>query len=384
MNINIPNKGSFRLYEYFLYWLVTLILLALAIPLVVFLFIGFLLRAMSNPAKSMGHLFGFIFIILLVAAGYVAWKIFVPYDIGPQTKSVIISQATDFPQAIKDMKEQGILRDITLFRQIAVRTGLDKIIAPGRYDFSGRISFYGIYQKFKNRDIATLMLTIPEGLPAARLAGLLAQRMHIDSATFMTWVFDTANARQKYNIPSLEGYLFPETYRLWYGMSLDQVVGLLVAEFFRRTGELFGSPISNKLTRDEIITLASIIEAEATDIAEMGLISSVYHNRLKKRIMLQADPTVIYGLGGLSRPLNRRDIRLSDSPYNTYKKYGLPPGPINSPGLAAIRAAMNPDSTEYLYFVADGKGKHIFSKTLKEHNAAVNRVKRLARQNSGS
>jgi len=125
--------------------------------------------------------------------------------------------------------------------------------------------------------------------------------------------------------------------------------------------------------------LASIIEAEARDGSELGKISSVYNNRLSKKMRLQADPTVIYALGGLDRPLWFRDLEY-DSPYNTYKYRGLPPGPINSPGLAAIKAALNPETTDFLYFVADGTGKHIFSKTLREHNRARSRIKKSNRK----
>jgi len=127
------------------------------------------------------------------------------------------------------------------------------------------------------------------------------------------------------------------------------------------------------------VTLASLIEAEATVSEERRRISSVFHNRLKRRMKLQCDPTVIYAMGGLDRPLNRKDWEY-DSPYNTYRVFGLPPGPICNPGEAALRAALNPDETDYLYFMARGDGTHIFSRTLAEHEAAYRAVKRAARR----
>ncbi|MBU0984685.1 MAG: endolytic transglycosylase MltG, partial [candidate division Zixibacteria bacterium] len=132
------------------------------------------------------------------------------------------------------------------------------------------------------------------------------------------------------------------------------------------------------LSREEVIVLASIVEAEALRDDEKPRIASVYQNRLRKRMKLDADPTVIYGLGGLDRPLSRRDLK-KDTPYNTYRKRGLPPTPINSPGLAAIKAVLQPETTEYLYFVADGTGYHRFSKTNAEHNRARYEIKQKRR-----
>jgi len=124
----------------------------------------------------------------------------------------------------------------------------------------------------------------------------------------------------------------------------------------------------------ELLTFASLIEAETSVGGERGLISSVYHNRLRKGMLLQCDPTVIYALGGLDRPLLYKDLEI-DSPYNTYKFSGLPPGPICSPGAASIMAALYPEESRYLYFVADGNGRHIFSETLSQHNVARRTVK---------
>jgi len=129
------------------------------------------------------------------------------------------------------------------------------------------------------------------------------------------------------------------------------------------------------LNRAEALVLASIVEAEALLDEEKPRIASVYHNRLRRNMRLDADPTVIYGLGGLDRPLWRKDLR-KDTPYNTYRRKGLPPTPINSPGVAAIRAVLSPETTDVLYFVADGTGGHRFSRTNAEHNRARQEIKR--------
>ena len=156
----------------------------------------------------------------------------------------------------------------------------------------------------------------------------------------------------------------------------------MVTMFHAQTDTLWGRLSEERLTRDEVVVLASIVEAEALLDDEMPRIASVYRNRISTRMKLDADPTVIYGLGGLDRPLNRRDLQ-QRTPYNTYRFRGLPPTAINSPSLAAIRAVLNPEETDFLFFVADGTGRHRFSRTNDEHNRARRDIKR-ARRNAGS
>jgi UPF0755 protein len=178
---------------------------------------------------------------------------------------------------------------------------------------------------------------------------------------------------------TLEGYLFPETYKFSLAMAERQVVRLMVDHFFgildsrmRRRARDMGMSVH------EVVTMASIIEGEAVLDHERPLISAVYHNRLQKRMRLQADPTVQYAIPDGPRRLFNRDYRI-DSPYNTYRHYGLPPGPIMSPGEASIRAAVDPAEVGYLYFVAQGDGSHIFSRTMQEHEAAKRKTRRARR-----
>ena len=148
----------------------------------------------------------------------------------------------------------------------------------------------------------------------------------------------------------------------------------MVHEFRELTDAMWPSDINLGLSRYQVVILASIIEAETSLESERGMVASVYVNRLRDNMRLDADPTVIYGLGGLSRPLYRKDLR-KKTPYNTYIHKGLPPTPINSPGLASIAAALQPDSTGYYYFVANDSGGHEFSKTFAEHSRAIRRIK---------
>ncbi len=324
--------------------------------------------------KSVKQFFGFLLVLVIVAGGYIAYKIYIPYNIGAEIRSVTINENDSFPVVLKNLNQASVLKGDYIFKLMAIFSGVDKKLSPGRYDFVGRISLYDVLRKLKNKDIATLMVTIPEGLSVYKTAGLIAARLSIDSAEFVARAFDTAFAENQYNIEGFEGYLYPETYRLWYGIKTDQIFDILLIEFRHKSSGLFDSLRDNHYSARELLVLASIIEAEARADDEKPLISSVYHNRLKRRMKLQADPTVIYALGGLDRPLLYKDLEV-DSPYNTYKYEGLPPGPINSPGLASIVAAIYPAETNYLYFVADGTGRHIFSHTLVEHNRAKRKVK---------
>ncbi len=211
-------------------------------------------------------------------------------------------------------------------------------------------------------------ITIPEGYTAKRIARLMQQQMQIDSTLFMQYVHDK-DFIQKLGIdaPSLEGYLLPETYFFTYGMNEAQIIQHLVGQFKRSVWDsLCQRARQMGFTPHQLVTLASIIEAEAILDDELPIISSVYHNRLKLGMPLQADPTIQYIIPDGPRRLLNRDLQIP-SPYNTYLHRGLPPGPINNPGVKAIHAAMHPEATEYLYFVANGTGGHSFSATLRDH-----------------
>ena len=367
--------AKFKFYEYVLYWIVTIIILILAIPIIIVKFIIYLIKSTGAPLKSGKNFIGFILVVIIAVAIFIGYKVYVPYRIGDEIISISVDKKDSFATVLSQLTEKNILHDARLFRVMSVITGLDKTVSPGRYDFSGEVSLSSIADKFRKREIATFMVTIPEGLTVWETAAVIGSNTDINSAGFINRAYDTAYTMEKYNLDGLEGFLFPETYRFWYQIELDEIIEIMIDEYRHRTEELDFDAAPNNLSEKEIVILASIIEAEARDGAELGKISSVYNNRLSKKIRLQADPTVIYAKGGMTRPLWSRDLEY-DSPYNTYKNYGLPPGPINSPGLAAIKAAMNPDTTDFLYFVADGTGKHIFSKTLREHNRARNKIKK--------
>jgi UPF0755 protein len=207
---------------------------------------------------------------------------------------------------------------------------------------------------------------------------VLAQQLRVDSTELLELTKDKLFL-DSLGVPTLEGYLYPETYFFAPGTGTRIAAAKMVQMFLLKTHDLWSGLAGHPMTRDQIVTLASIVQAESRKAEENGKIASVYANRLRIGMPLDADPTVIYGLGGLDRPLTRNDLD-KITPYNTYRVGGLPPTPINSPGMAALEAAARPDSTGYLFFVADGSGGHIFSYTNDEHNMARRHVRIMQRQ----
>ena len=218
---------------------------------------------------------------------------------------------------------------------------------------------------------------VPEGLTVAQIAQLFEDEGFGTSESFSRAARDS-QWRKRYGIEgnSLEGYLFPNTYKLVDGIPAANVVKMMLDEFNRHwTRERTKEAKSLDFSPQEIITLASIIEREAKIADERPLIAAVFHNRLKRGWKLDADPTVLYALGNPRRALTKKDLKF-DSLYNTYVYRGLPPAPICNPGLASIMAALRPAESSYLYFVAIGDGKHHFSNTLAEHNRVIRRIRR--------
>jgi UPF0755 protein len=217
-------------------------------------------------------------------------------------------------------------------------------------------------------------MTIPEGFRIAQMTGLLAQTTGLTEDSVLDAIWDSSAVRQwEVPGPSLEGYLFPDTYVFAAGIPLDTVLAHMVGRYQAAwTPQRRARLDAIGLTENEVVTLASIIQAEARHVEEMPRISSVFHGRIERGMLLQADPTVIYALGGYrARLLFAAIDSVADSPYNTYTQPGLPPGPIGAPGDAAIQAALYPADEPYLYFVARSDGTHIFSRTLAEHNRAI-------------
>ena len=246
----------------------------------------------------------------------------------------------------------------------------------GTYRFPEGASWGTLLNRLTRGEVVTVAVAVVEGATLREMAGTLAQVTADDSAEVVAALTDSAlAARLGVPAPNLEGYLFPDTYRFAPGVGVGQVIGSM---WLRQQDvwneERLARLDSLGISKHDALTLASIVQAETARAEEMPSIASVYHNRLQRGWRLQADPTVLYALGGWrSRLLYAAMDSVAAHPYNTYTRYGLPPGPIGSPGEDAIDAALWPAQEPFMFFVAGVNGYHEFSETLAEHNRAVAR-----------
>lgn len=312
--------------------------------------------------------------LLLLTIIFLGWWLFSAQQNYPAT--IYIEAGEPFYKIVVKLKDREIIESPWLFSKIGILIGLDRKVIPGRYDFEKKISPYGILTKMWHGKVTRMNFTIPEGYNLHQIGQLLNRRYGTDRQSFDSLARDSLFLLQLGIEAGFgEGYLFPETYNFQWGVTAEEAIRTMVAEMFSRTDSLRARCQSMGYTFDQWLTMASIIELEGSSVEEFGTIASVYRNRFEIKMKLQADPTVIYGMGGLDRDLRLVDYKFP-SFYNTYLHKGLPPTPICSPGINALWAALYPDSTEYLYFVADGNGRHVFSETYKQHLSAIRKVKR--------
>ena len=300
-----------------------------------------------------------------------------PWGISKKSTYVIVEKGDNLRNISQKLKSSGLGVNSPLLLLSSKLLSIDRRIIPGRYDFQKGITFSDLLKKLSKNDVSSIEVTIPEGYNLKQIASLLKRETGLDSLLFVKAASDTSLIhRLGLDSKNLEGYLFPDTYRLFWKMEPEKIIELMVDEFKKIIDISFPLRLRNfNFSLSQLVTLASLVESEARIDKERPLISAVYHNRLKIGMPLQCDPTVIYALGGLDRPLNHSDLEVN-SPYNTYKHAGLPPGPINNPGRSSIWAALFPANMNYLYFVAKGDGSHIFSVDLEEHNRAITKIKR--------
>ncbi len=321
-----------------------------------------------------------LFLLVAITVSWAAYAYLHRVDIGERVVSIIIRQGDGFTTVGRQLLQQGVVDSRRALFYGARYRKVDRKLVPGRYDFTGENSCHTVLEKLERGDFVRIRVTIHEGQPIWMVASILSAKLETDSATVVALNHDSLFLAGL-DIPSLEGYVFPETYFFPWGTGVREALAEMVAMFFTKTSNIWPEELPGGHTQYDILILASIIEAEALLEREKPTIASVYQNRLNRKMKLDADPTVIYGLGGLDRPLWHRDLR-KVTPYNTYRMRGLPPTPINSPGLTAIKAALEPATTDYLYFVADGTGGHRFSRTNAEHNRARREIKRANQSSS--
>ena len=286
-------------------------------------------------------------------------------------------------QAIADqLAHNNLIHNRWAFLLVTHLSGVSHRLQVGTYRLSGTMDIPQIIDYLQTGKVVTQQFVVPEGLTVARI-GTLWEKAGLGTAATFNQAANDPKWLLNYKIEgkTLEGYLFPNTYQFPDGATPQLIIQIMLDEFERRWETEFTEEAKALgFSKHEIITLASIIEAEARVPDERPLVSAVFHNRLRQGWKLQADPTALYGLGNPDRPPRAADLKI-DSPYNTYIYKDLPPGPICNPGMASIIAALRPAPVDYMYFVAIGDGRHHFSRTLREHQNMINIIKRNRRLN---
>ncbi len=295
---------------------------------------------------------------------------------------VEISEGASFKEVANLLAQKGLIVSPFWFRLLGKVQDAERKIQPGEYDLHTAMRPAEILNALVKGKVIQHSVLIPEGLTAQQIGMLLEEAGIAKEADIARLVVDPAFAKSLgLEAQTLEGYLFPETYHFRRRTKPEDVLRAMVHRFKEAyTPELQARATALGMAERHVVTLASIIEKETGRDDERPLISAVFHNRLKKRLPLQSDPTVIYGIPNFDGRLKRAHLT-KKTPFNTYMKRGLPPWPIANPGLKSIQAAVNPAPVKYLYFVSKNDGSHHFSVTLAEHNRAVERYqKRGARR----
>lgn len=310
---------------------------------------------------------------MLVLFGYGSFTTALRVD---EPTAVEVRRGDSLSRVVRRLQARNLLQNAGLFRMLAIARGDTGRIKAGEYLLEGRVSPNALLDFLVSGNTRSVPLTIPEGFSLQEIADRLQANRLGSAETFMRLATDrdfiaSLNLPTAEPPPSLEGFIYPETYFLQPGIGEERLIRMIVGVFRERVGPLLSQAESAiGMSPYETLTLASIIEKETGDAAERELISGVFHNRLKTNMRLASDPTVIYGLRAFDGNLTRVHLR-TPSPWNTYKKAGLPLTPIANPGLDSIRAALAPAKVDYLFFVSKGDGTHHFSTTYKEHSRAV-------------
>ena len=340
-------------------------------------------RAQSATASKMMRWIGRIALLLVVVAavaGAAAWWVYSRVQ-APYRGATDAETFVDIPPGIGPagigarLVQAGVVQDAWTFRAAVLVSGRARELKAGEYRFDAPMTALDVVGKVARGDVFKRMLTFREGLTITEMAQVFEQRGFGMAADFTKAAQNAAPIRDLDPAArDLEGYLFPETYALPRNTPASEVVAQMVAGFKQAFDEgLRAAAAADGLTVRQAVTLASLVEKETASGDERPLVAAVYRNRMRIRMGMQADPTVIYALrkaGQYDGNLSREDLQF-DSPYNTYRYAGLPPGPIASAGRASLEAAVKPAAVDYLYFVSRNDGTHVFAATLREHNRNV-------------
>ena len=298
-------------------------------------------------------------------------------DAHPPSKVVVIPEGSAFQQVATTLEREGLIKSRIFFVYFGKSQSADRKVHAGEYELNPGMTQAEILTMLLNGHVLLHSLTIPEGLTITQIAEVASQQGLTDRVEFLRLAKDRAFiASLGINAETLEGYLYPNTYKFPRPIKAREVLVAMVEQLKQVLGpDLLARMQEMKMTLHEVLTLASVVEKETGSGSERPEISAVFHNRLKKHIPLQSDPTVIYGLPTFDGNIHKKDLS-SPSPYNTYRVKGLPPGPIANPGIHAIHATLYPSNSSFLYFVSRNDGTHQFSATLIEHNKAVEKYQK--------
>ncbi len=294
------------------------------------------------------------------------------------TVLVDIPTGTSFVQVTEMLSNAGLVKNKPLFYSLAAVKRAARSIRAGEYEFSTSLSPLDLVNKLIRGEIKYYRVTIHEDYSLKEVAARLKEYKLIDEEAFFELAYDKVFLSfVGIQGPSVEGYLFPDTYFLTRTMSTRQILRTMVDRFWNKiTPEMVNLAAEKGLNTHQFVTFASLVGKETGYSAEKPLIAAVFYNRLKKKMSLQSDPTAVYDLKDFNGIVLRSHYR-RESPYNTYIIRGLPPGPISNPGLDSFRAVLKPADVNHLYFVSQKDGTHFFSATLDEHNIATMRVRSL-------
>src|SRR5713226_4160035 len=323
---------------------------------------------------------------LVLAAAWVAYALYVPYQGFPQEGVFVdVPRGASGRAIARLLAERGVVKSRLAFEALC-RWRAGRTLQAGEYFFNRPVTAFEVFDAIAAGRVYEISVTVPEGFTMFAIAELLERQGLTDRHAFLDAARDPSPIRDLApRVPSLEGFLFPATYHFPRHRTPRELAAAMVGRFRDAWQALPGADASRAAASvDAVVTLASLVERETSVPAERPVIAGVFTNRLRLGLALQCDPTVIYALelaGNYNGSLASRDLSF-ESPYNTYRHPGLPPGPIASPGEASLRAALAPPQVEYLYFVADGHGGHVFGKTLEEHNRNVARYRRQIVENA--
>jgi UPF0755 protein len=310
--------------------------------------------------------FKLVAVLILACVAWLVWALLLPAT-PSGTKFVLLRPGWTTKHIARELKSQGVIRSSTAFLMVHYADGM-KNLKAGEYKFDQPASALEVRRRLVKGDVYARTVVVPEGFNIYDIAGVVEQAGLGTAGDFVTAARgDLFLVRDlDPNAKSLEGYLFPDTYEFTRIDSAHEMVAAMV-HHFRQEAQKIG--LLGKPNLHQVVTMASIVEKETADPNERPLVASVYYNRLAKNMTLGADPSVVYAalLAGRYRGTIYQSDLQYDSPYNTYKYAGLPPGPIANPGLASLQAAMHPTQSDFLYFVSDNNGHHRFSRSLEEH-----------------